>query len=91
MEELMTFAKEFLSTGGWIGAYVFTVYLVYKTLTVSIVAWGILKGINLVVTAFTSRTLEQRIAAELGTKAPLTAGEEAAVLKAVRAIDLKQI
>lgn len=75
---------ELLKSGGWVGATIFGIYLLYKTAMTSLVAVTIYKAIKLIVQAFSNKTFEARVAAELGTKAPLTPLEDSKVMKAIR-------
>lgn len=80
MQEIL----QLLQSGGWMAIALLAAYLIYKTTMVGIITLAIYKAVKLLVQAFSSRSLEARIAAEMGVKTPLTPGEEAYVLKAVR-------
>lgn len=84
MNEGFMALMDMLKSGGWIAFAGFAAYMVYKLSMVSVIATAIYKSLRLLIVSFSSKALENRIASELGTKAPLTAGEEAFVLRAVR-------
>ena len=84
MEPFVAQMVDLLKSGGWMGAVVFGIYLLYKTTITSLVAVVIYKAVKLLVESFSSKSFEARVAAEMGTKAPLTPLEDSMVMKAVR-------
>jgi hypothetical protein len=90
MDELLVELFDFLKSGGWFAVVAFVGYLTYRVSMVGIVTLGVYKAIRLIVKRYESRNLEERIAAEMGTKTPLTAHEESKVLEAVRNVKWRE-